>query len=159
MVWPDQPYHNSKEKPRNCPAEQLAAGRRGIGSRAKAALEELHVVLDAVPDLGQGVFQGLRNFVVGALSLGRDDDFPAALGREGELRVAWLVAASAAPLTDQTGRLLVRQAALGKLIGKQPLLTSVFELRQLIRGPGGDLAAFDSLLNVLGQSQTAPGPG
>ncbi|MCY2992368.1 MAG: hypothetical protein NTY19_31460 [Planctomycetota bacterium] len=49
-----------------------------------AALEELHVVPDAVPDLGQGVFQGLRNFVVGALSLGRDDDFPACFGGKGE---------------------------------------------------------------------------
>ena len=52
------------------PAERAMAGFRGIASRAMAALEELHVVLDAVPDFGQGLFQGLLDFVVGALSLG-----------------------------------------------------------------------------------------
>ena len=52
------------------PAERAMAGFRGIASRAMAALEELHVVPNAMPDLGQDFFQGLLNFVVGALSLG-----------------------------------------------------------------------------------------
>ena len=44
--------------------------------------EDLHVVLDAVPDFGQGLFQRLLDLVVGSFVAGRDDDFPALFRRE-----------------------------------------------------------------------------
>ena len=66
---------------------------------------------------------------------------------------AVLATAFATMLANQAGGLFVRQVAVGSPIGELPLLVGVFQLRQLIAGPGGDFSGIDALADVVRQSQ------
>ena len=66
---------------------------------------------------------------------------------------AVLPTAFATMLTDQAGGLFMRQVAAGSPIGELPLLGGVFELPQVIAGPGGGFSGVDTLPDVGRQSE------
>ena len=127
-----------------------AGGLCGACRRPRsAALEDLHVVADAVADFRQGLLQRLLDLVVGALPRSEDDHFPTLLGGKAQPGMtgtdAVVATAFATMLANQAGGLFMGKVAVGSPIGELPLLVGVFELRQLIAGLGGDFPGVDTL--------------
>jgi hypothetical protein len=157
IVTPALTYHNSEKIAKDCPAGR----RKEVGQRLEAAngtSEDLHVVRNPVPNLGQNFFQRLFDLVITTRPGNGHNDPPTPFCWEAKMGVTRRLAMLTTSLADRPSGLVVRQVARGGAISEVPLLGHVFKLRRLVGRSGGNFAGIHTPADVLWEPENCQRP-